>query len=120
VVGLAKAKNELKATIVLPEKFPDIFKGLRQPWTGILLYGPPGTGKTFLAKACATENKAAFFNVSPSDIMSKYVGDSEKHVKNIFKQAKKHPRAIIFIDEIDSLVSKRSDNDNESTTRVKT
>ena len=65
-------------------KFPSIFKGIRWPWKGILLYGPPGTGKTFLAKACATESNSAFFNISPSDIMSKYVGESEKHVRNVF------------------------------------
>lgn len=85
--------------------FPDIFFGIRKPWKGILLYGPPGTGKTYLAKACATETQAAFFTISPSDIMSKYVGESEKHVRNVFKQARKHKDSIIFIDEIDSLVT---------------
>lgn len=84
------------------------------------MYGPPGTGKTFLAKACATESEAVFFSISASDIMSKYVGESEKQVKKLFKQARKHPNAIIFIDEIDSLVSARSDNENESSKRVKT
>ncbi len=106
--------------VIVPMRFPSVFVGIRQPWRGILLYGPPGTGKTFLAKACATESDAVFFALSASDIMSKYVGESEKQVKKIFKQARKHKNAIIFIDEMDSLVSQRSDNDNESSKRVKT
>jgi vacuolar protein-sorting-associated protein 4 len=73
-----------------------------------------------LAKACATESDAVFFALSASDIMSKYVGESEKQVKKIFKLARKQKNAIIFIDEIDSLVSARSDNENESSKRVKT
>ncbi len=105
---------------VTPIKFPSIFVGIRQPWKGVLLYGPPGTGKTFLAKACATETDAVFFSISASDIMSKYVGESEKQVKKLFKQARKQKNSIIFVDEIDSLVSARSDNENESSKRVKT
>ena len=84
IAGLEVAKQQLKITIIFPSLFPDVFTGLRKPWKGILLYGPPGTGKTFLAKACATETDASFFSISAAEIMSKYVGESEKNVRNVF------------------------------------
>ncbi len=120
VAGLENAKKSLQEAIILPTKFPDIFVGLRQPWKGILLYGPPGTGKTFLAKACATQADATFFSVSSSDLISKYVGESAKSIKTLFEMARSYKQSIIFIDEIDSLVSARSENENEASKRVKT
>jgi len=85
VAGLENAKNTLKESILLPRKFPEIFQGIRTPWKGILLYGPPGTGKTFLAKACATMADATFFSISSSDLISKWVGESEKLIKALFE-----------------------------------
>lgn len=120
VAGLENAKRALQEAIILPAKFPDIFVGLRKPWKGILLYGPPGTGKTYLAKACATQANSTFFSVSSSDLISKYVGESEKLIKTLFAMAREQKPSIIFVDEIDSLVSSRSDNEHEASRRVKT
>ena len=121
MAGLESAKESLKEAVILPIKFPHLFTGKRKPWRGILLYGPPGTGKSFLAKAVATEaNNSTFFSVSSSDLLSKWLGESEKLVKNLFELARAHKPSIIFIDEVDSLCSSRSDNESESARRVKT
>ena len=121
VAGLEAAKESLKEAVILPVKFPHMFTGNRKPWRGILLFGPPGTGKSYLAKAVATEaNNSTFFSVSSSDLVSKWLGESEKLVKNLFEVAREKKPSIIFIDEVDSLCSSRSDNESESARRIKT
>ena len=120
VAGLEKAKEALREAVVIPIQFPQLFKGKRKPWKGILLYGPPGTGKSFLAKAAATETGGKFFSVSAANIVSKWMGESEKLVKGIFDIARKNKPAIIFLDEIDSVMSARSENENDATRRLKT
>ncbi|TNN07537.1 Vacuolar protein sorting-associated protein [Schistosoma japonicum] len=121
VIGLESAKEALKEAVILPIKFPHLFTGKRTPWRGILLYGPPGTGKSYLAKAVATEaNNSTFLSVSSSDLVSKWLGESEKLVKSLFAMAREQKPSIIFIDEVDSLCGSRNDNESESTRRIKT
>ncbi|XP_078462546.1 vacuolar protein sorting-associated protein 4A isoform X2 [Lampetra fluviatilis] len=121
VAGLEGAKEALKEAVILPIKFPHLFTGKRTPWRGILLFGPPGTGKSYLAKAVATEaNNSTFFSVSSSDLVSKWLGESEKLVKNLFEMARQHKPSIIFIDEVDSLCGSRNENESEAARRIKT
>ena len=120
VSGLEQAKEGLKEAVVLPIKFPQLFDEVRQPWRGILLYGPPGTGKSFLAKACATECEGTFFSISSSDLVSKWMGESERLIKQLFNMARERKPSIIFIDEIDSLCGQRSEGENDSARRIKT
>lgn len=120
VVGLKPAKAALKEAVIYPLKFPHLFTGKRKPWMGILMYGPPGTGKSYLAKAVATEVDSTFFSVSSSDLVSKWMGESEKLVKSLFEMAREEKPSIVFIDEIDALASARSDNESESSRRIKT
>jgi len=120
IAGLHSAKQSLQEAVIMPSKFPHMFGNVRKAWTGILLYGPPGTGKTYLAKAVATEAQASFFAVSSSDLVSKWLGESEKQVKELFGLGRSQRPAIIFVDEIDSLCSSRSDSESESARRIKT
>ena len=120
VSGLEGAKEGLKEAVVLPIKFPQLFDEVRQPWRGILLYGPPGTGKSFLAKACATECDGTFFSISSADLVSKWMGESERLIKQLFKMARERKPSIIFVDEIDSLCGARSEGENDSSRRIKT
>lgn len=121
VAGLEIAKAALKETVVYPFLRPDLFMGLREPARGMLLFGPPGTGKTMLARAVATESKSTFFAISASSLTSKYLGESEKLVRALFALAKVLAPSIIFVDEIDSLLSSRSGaGEHEATRRIKT
>ena len=85
-----------------------------------MLYGPPGTGKSFLAKACATEAKGTFFSIKSSDLLSKFLGETEKQVKNLFEIARERNPSIIFIDEIDSVCGARGEGEHDTMRRVKT
>eukprot|EP00775_Hariotina_reticulata_P013692 gene13692-13814_t len=120
VAGLEGAKEALKEAVILPVKFPQFFTGKRKPWSGILMYGPPGTGKSYLAKAVATEADSTFFSISSSDLVSKWLGESEKLVSELFRLARENAPSIIFIDEVDSLCSTRGDNESEAARRIKT
>lgn len=121
VAGLQSAKQALQEAVILPVKFPQFFVGKRRPWRAFLLYGPPGTGKSYLAKAVATEADSTFFSVSSSDLVSKWMGESEKLVSNLFQMARESSPSIIFIDEIDSLCGQRGEgNESEASRRIKT
>ncbi|KAI8879675.1 AAA-domain-containing protein [Backusella circina FSU 941] len=120
VAGLEGAKEALKEAVILPIKFPHLFTGKRTPWRGVLLYGPPGTGKSYLAKAVATEANSTFFSVSSSDLVSKWLGESERLVKQLFQMARENKPSIVFIDEVDSLCGTRGEGESEASRRIKT
>ncbi len=120
IKGLEDVKKILNETIVLPSLKPEIFKGLLAPSKGILLYGPPGNGKTMLAKAIATECKSTFFNCSASTLTSKWMGEGEKLMKTLFMLAYEKAPAVVFIDEIDSIMGARGGQEHEASRRLKT
>ncbi|EAA12156.5 AGAP007769-PA, partial [Anopheles gambiae str. PEST] len=120
IAGLEYAKTIIKEAVVWPILRPDIFTGLRKPPRGILLFGPPGTGKTLIGKCIASQSKSTFFSISASSLTSKWIGDGEKMVRALFAVAAVHQPAVVFIDEIDSLLCQRSDTEHESSRRLKT
>ena len=119
IVGLEDAKREIELRMVLPLRHPEQANryGIRQGG-GLLLYGPPGTGKTMLAKAVASEIDAAFYQIRPSDVMSGQVGEAEKNIAQLFATLRRHPRAVLFLDEIESLVPSRKRNGSTIMQRV--
>lgn len=113
--GLGNVKQELQEAVEWPLKYPEAFQkfGVRPP-KGTLLYGVPGTGKTLLAKAVANESEANFISVKGPELLSKWVGESEAGIREVFRKAKQAAPTVIFFDEIDSIASNRSANDGDS------
>ena len=119
-IGGLKDEIELVREMVeMPMKHPEVFQklGVGAP-KGVLLTGPPGTGKTLLAKAVATETDSTFYSIAGPEIMSKYYGESEKHIRDVFEKAEKNAPTIIFIDEIDSIAPKRAEGIDQTEKRV--
>ncbi|XP_074642561.1 fidgetin-like protein 1 isoform X2 [Tubulanus polymorphus] len=120
IAGLEFAKKTIQEIVVWPMLRPDIFTGLRGPPKGLLLFGPPGTGKTLIGKCIASQSKSTFFSISASSLTSKWVGEGEKMVRALFAVARCQQPAVVFIDEIDSLLTQRTDGENEASRRIKT
>ncbi|CAH9112343.1 unnamed protein product [Cuscuta epithymum] len=121
IAGLEHAKKVVNEMVIYPLMRPDLFSGCRSPGRGLLLFGPPGTGKTMIGKAIAGEAKATFFYISASSLTSKWIGEGEKLVRALFGVASCLKPAVIFVDEIDSLLSQRkSEGEHESSRRLKT
>ncbi len=117
--GLENEIQRVREMVELPMKHPQIFQKLGiEPPQGVLLHGPPGTGKTLLAKAVANETSASFFSIAGPEIISKYYGESEQQLREIFEDAKEESPSIIFIDELDSIAPKREDVTGEVERRV--
>ena len=120
IAGLSDAKQTIQEVICWPMKRPDLFTGLRKAPNGLLLYGPPGTGKTLIGKAIAHESGATFFSISSSSLTSKWIGEGEKLVRTLFGVAAYHEPSVVFLDEIDSLLTQRKADENEASRRIKT
>ncbi|WP_297552737.1 CDC48 family AAA ATPase [Thermococcus sp.] len=117
--GLEDVKQELREAVEWPLKYPEAFMGLGiTPPKGILLYGPPGTGKTLLAKAVANESEANFIAIKGPEVLSKWVGESEKNIREIFRKARQAAPTVIFIDEIDAIAPRRGTDVNRVTDRL--
>lgn len=117
--GLKREIGLIRELIELPLRHPELFERLGiEPPKGVLLHGPPGTGKTLIAKAVANETDANFYSISGPEIMSKFYGESERHLREIFEEAEKTAPSIIFIDELDSIAPKRGETTGEVERRV--
>ena len=119
VGGLRRVKEEIRKAIIYPFEHPRLYSLYgKRIGEGILLYGPPGCGKTFISRATAGEANASFINLRLSDILSKWVGQSEKNITEAFKVASKNKPAILFFDEMDSIGSKRGEMSQDHTNRL--
>jgi transitional endoplasmic reticulum ATPase len=119
VAGLEDVKEQIRIKMVYPFTHPHQAERFKiKKGGGILLYGPPGTGKTMLARAVAAEIDAVFFTVKPSEIMSKWVGEAEQNIARLFSEARRNERAVIFIDEVEALIPKRSHSGSTVMQRV--
>ena len=109
--GLEDQMQEVRETVEMPLEHPDMFEDVGiQPPSGVLLYGPPGTGKTMLAKAVANETDATFIKMAGSELVHKFIGEGAKLVRDLFEVARENQPAVLFIDEIDAIASKRTDS----------
>lgn len=120
IAGLEEAKKAIYEAVIVPLLRPELFKGLRTIPKGILLFGPPGTGKTMIGKCIASHANATFFSISSATLTSKWIGEGEKLVQALFLYARVKQPSVIFIDEIDSILTKRGENEHESNRRLKT
>ncbi len=121
VVGLDDVKQTIEEAVIAPMTRPELFAArARRPWRGVLLYGPAGCGKTLVARAVAAEVSATFFNVSAANIVSKWLGESERLVHELFRRARELQPSVIFIDELDALGTARSADDVGGERRLKT
>ncbi|TKX47509.1 AAA family ATPase [Halorubrum sp. SD690R] len=115
VGGLGDTKERLRETIQWPLEYPEVFDELdMQAAKGVLMYGPPGTGKTLLAKAVANESESNFISIKGPELLNKYVGESEKGVREVFSKARENAPTIVFFDEIDSIATERGNNSGDS------
>jgi katanin p60 ATPase-containing subunit A1 len=120
IQGLRDARHLLHEACVLPLALPELFRGIRAPWRGVLLFGPPGTGKTLLARDAAKAAGAAFFVCSPASLLRSRYGRSEKVVAALFDEARRRAPSIIFFDEVDALLSRRgASGEHEASRRLK-
>jgi transitional endoplasmic reticulum ATPase len=119
VGGLEEVKRELVRAVEWPIRYPDLFGSIGiTPPKGILLYGPPGTGKTLLARAVANATDANFISVKGPELLNKYVGESERAVREVFERARQNSPAVVFFDEVDAVSPERNDDDSGAPERV--